>query len=96
MDAITIEKPAKVAKPAVVLSPAEADIKSKLDGLAALDKVKGLSDENRAGAKAPLLAALTQGLAEFGRPVARGNTLYTVVDGDLLVVDLTPGVLPRL
>ena len=33
---------------------------------------------------------------ELGQPVARGNTLYAVAEGELIVIGLTPKVLVRL
>lgn len=72
------------------------EITGILDGLKSLRKVKSLTGAGRDAAEAPLLEGLRAAIAELGQPVARGNTLYAVVDGALIVVDLTPKTLIRL
>lgn len=81
---------------AVVANEAHEEIKGILDGLGAIKKVKSLTPAARDIAGAPLRDSLAEAIARIGKPVARGNSLYLSIDGGLVVIDLTPGVLVRL
>lgn len=83
-------KPAR--KPVPALSPAHAKVKENLDALAQLRKV--VSDDNPA--IPAVIGQLVASIKEVGNTVARGNTLYMVVDDELTTIDLTPGTLVRV
>lgn len=67
-------------------------IKALLNGVDDLRK-HGLGDHPAAYA---LADDLSQRVAAFGSPIARGNTVYVPCGDRAVAVDVTPGVLVRL
>lgn len=80
----------------VVQQGARDGAKATLNAIEAVRKSDAIPEEVKDAAVEPLVGHLHGLIAEIGTPVARGNTLFVAHAGEVLVVDLTPGVLVRL